>query len=337
MTNSLNALKFRSPYFRELVRFSMIYVFLALINLRVKLNLTPSWFDGTLERNHKFLLAFGYANNEQSRILQFLIPETLRRVFGISITNAYIFQRWLFVFLAFICFHFFLRKWFDTKLSFAGVVFLAAIMPLSYYNHLQESAPLLMLTFLLALWAIREHKIFLYVVILFIGALNNETMLVLPLVHFCYNFKKFAFRHLLQLSATTIIRCLPAYAAASSIRYLTRDYPRLAKFWQLPDNIQGVIEHIQYTPLEYWDAEFLYFVILFGAFWVFAFLAFSDKPLFLKRAAIMIPVFVIIHFMVSIVKEVRLFLPLSFVLIPMALFTLFPPKQISESDWKSTS
>jgi hypothetical protein len=334
MANTLNALKFKSLYSKELVKFGAIYIFLALINLRVKLNLTPAWFNGNLERNHNLLLAFQYTNNEQSRLLQYYIPETLRRVFGLSINNAYIFQRWAFIFLAFICFHFYLKKWFDTKLSFVGVAFLAAIMPLSYFNHLQESAPLLLLTFLLALWAIREHKLFWYMVILFIGALNNETMLVLPLVYFCYNIEKFEFRHLWRLSVITLGSCLPAYAAAGIIRYITRDVPRLEKVWQLPDNIQGVIEHIRFTPLEYWDAEFLYFVFLFGAFWVFSFLAFSDKPLFLKRAAIMLPIFVIIHFMVSIIKEVRLLLPLSFIIIPMALFSLFPLQQNSESDLK---
>ena len=53
-------------------------------------------------------------------------------------------------------------------------------MPLTYFNHLQESAPLLALTFLLALWAIRERRTLVYTSVLFVGAFNNETMLFLP-------------------------------------------------------------------------------------------------------------------------------------------------------------
>ncbi|MFH1633951.1 MAG: hypothetical protein ABIG63_08045 [Chloroflexota bacterium] len=192
--------KLKRPFANELLKFGSIYFFLAFINLRVKLRLTPAWFDGHLESNHNLLLAFQYTNNEQSRLLQFYIPEVFRQIFGLAIPNAYILQRWLFVFLTFLCFHFFLRKWFDTQITFGGVLFLAGIMPLSYYNHLQESASLLLLTFLLALWAIREKQTLLYMAVLAIGALNNETILILPMVFFCFNFDSFEFKHLLRLS-----------------------------------------------------------------------------------------------------------------------------------------
>ncbi len=309
---------------KEFLIFGSIYLFLALINLRVKLYLTPAWFDGTLERNHNLLLAYQYTNNEQSRLLQFYIPEAFRFLFGLSIPSAYILQRWLFLFLAFIAFHFFLRKWFDAKTSFAGVLFLASIMPLSYYNHLQESAPFLLLTFLLALWAIREQQTIWYAVLLFIGAFNNETILSLPLVYFCYNFKRFEIRHILRLSLRTIGICTPAYIAAGVIRYINRDRPHLGGAWHLPDNIEGFLGNIKFTPLEYWQAEYLYIFFIFGALWIFAFINYSKKPLFLQRAVLLIPVFLIIHFLTGIIKEVRQLLPLIFIIIPMALFFLFP-------------
>src|SRR5258708_3837793 len=133
---------------RELLIFSPIYFILALINLRLKLYLTPTWFDGTLARNHALLLQFNYTNNEQSRLLQFWIPEALHQVFSLTDEQSYELQRWVFVFLTFVCFHFYLRKWFNLSQSFSAVLFLAAVMPLSYVDDLQESAPLLFLTFL---------------------------------------------------------------------------------------------------------------------------------------------------------------------------------------------
>ncbi len=309
---------------REISLFSGIYIVLALINLSSKLRVTPAWFDGTLEKNHELLLAFQYTNNEQSRLLQFYIPEVFRQALDISIPNAYILQRWLFVFLAFIGFHFYLKKWFDTKVSFAGVLFLASIMPLSYYNHLQESAALLLLTYLLALWAIRENQTVWYTVILLIGALNNETILSLPLVYFCYNFKGFQFRPMLKLVLLTLGTCLPAFLASGIIRYITRDRPHLGGAWHLPDNIEGLISNLRFTPLEYWRAEYLYILFIFGVFWLFAIFKYSKKPLFLQRAAFVIPIFIAIHYLTGITKEVRQMLPLSFIIIPMALTYIFP-------------
>ena len=308
---------------RELLNFGSVYVFLSLINLQLRLSLAPFWFDGRLIANHQRLLAFQYTNNEQSRLLQFYIPEALHRL-GLSVVHAYILQRWLFILLAFICFHFYLRKWFGAQLAFGGVVFLSAIIPLSYFNDLQESQPLLLLAFLLALWAIREHRTVWYAIVLTLGAANNETMLILPAVFFFYNFKRFEPGHLLRLSLTTLAGALPAYLVVGTIRYINWDRPRLAPAWQWPENIRGIWEQLRTSPLDYWNAKYFYILFIFGAFWVYAFLNYSRKPLFLRRAALIIPLFILVHLLTSIISEVRLMVPLSFVIIPLAFFYLFP-------------
>jgi hypothetical protein len=276
-------------YREELLKFGAVYAFVALINLRLKLSLAQAWFDGSLIGNHQLLLAFKYANNEQSRLLQFYIPEAFHRLLGLSVVHSYMLQRWLFVLMAFICFHFYLREWFSTKLAFAGVMFLAAIMPLAYFNDLQESTPLLMLTFLLALWAIREHRTVWYAVVLTLGAMNNETVLILPAVFFFYNFKRFEPGHVLRLSLTTLAGALPAYIVFGVIRYRNWDRPRLAPAWQWPNNIRGLWEQLGTSPLEYWVAVNFYILFIFGVFWLYAFINYGKKPLFLRRAALMIP------------------------------------------------
>ncbi len=328
--------KYRLSEARELLKFGSVYAFVALINLRLKLSLAPAWFDGTLISNHQQLLAFKYANNEQSRLLQFYIPEAFHRLLGLSVVHSYMLQRWLFVLVAFICFHFYLRKWFSTKLAFAGVMFLAAIMPLAYFNELQESTPLLMLTFLLGLWAIREHRHGWYVAVITLGAANNETVLILPAVFFFYNFKRFEPRPVLRLSLTTLAGALPAYIVFGVIRYLNWNQPRLAPAWQWPDNIRGIWEQLGTSPLEYWAAVNFYILFIFGVFWLYAFLNYEKKPLFLRRAALMIPLFILAQLLTSMIAEVRLMLPLSFLLIPMAFFYLFPENQktVDESSLK---
>ncbi len=319
------------PHFHEALMFGSVYFFVTLINLRIKILLTPRWFNGRLAGNHEELLAFQYANNEQSRLLQFYIPETLKKLFDISIENAYLLQRGLFIFLALLCFHFYLRKWFNVGLSFGGVLFFITVMPLSYMNDLQESTPLLLLTFLLALWAIRENRRVGYMLAMAVGALNNETMLILPLVFVLYNFKDFKLKNLLPLAWNTLWTSLPAYTIVAIIRYITRDNPRLAIWWQFPENISLMKAALASSPLGWWDTRFLFIFFLFGTLWLFAFLKYSKMPLFLQRAGLLIPVFVIAHLFGGVIGEVRLILPLSFLVIPMSFFYLFPADQ---SPWQ---
>ena len=312
---------------KELLKFGSVYFFIALIELQAKLSVTHAWFDGTLVDNHRRLLAYQYFNNEQSRLLQFYIPEAFSRVFGLSVIHAYILQRWLFVFVAFVCFHAYLKRWFDNRLAFAGVMSLAAIMPLSYFNDLQESSALLMVTFLLGLWAIRDHRTGLYTLVLTIGAINNETMLFLPSVYFFYNYKDLAWRRLSKLILLTVGTSLPAFLVVGTIRYINRNRPHLGGAWHLPDNVAGVLSGLKVMPLDYWSNTYLYLFFLFGAFWVFAFLRYSRKPLFLRRAALMVPFFLVGHFLTGRIHEARQLVPLSYIIIPMAFFYLFPMDQ----------
>ncbi len=163
--------------------FVAIYACLSFLELRSKLQVTPAWFDGTLERNHAALLAFQYANNEQSRLLQFYIPELLVRVLGVTVAHAYMIQRWAFVALAFMLFHLYLRKWFSNGLAFAAVCLLAAVLPFTFMNDLQESASFLMASSVAALWTIRDAGSWSAAAVLLLGALNNETTLALSSVY----------------------------------------------------------------------------------------------------------------------------------------------------------
>src|SRR5262249_8802941 len=137
---------------RELTRFAPVYFALSAINLSLKIHLTKPWLDGTLAANHRALLAFDYTNNEQSRWLQFYVPELFHRLLRLEVESAYALQRLAFVFVAYASFHVFLRRWFEVRVAFAGVLFLAAITPFTFLiPDLQQTSPPLLLPFLLPL------------------------------------------------------------------------------------------------------------------------------------------------------------------------------------------
>jgi hypothetical protein len=318
----------------EALALAPVYFLVALLALRVKLSVTPAWFDGTLERNHRLLLAFAFTNNEQSRLLQYWLPELMRRAFSLSVERAYIVQRWAFVFLALCCFHGYLRRWFPRPAAFAAVTLFAALLMVSFSSDLQESASLLLVTFVTVLWAIREDRPLLTAVALLLGALNNETALVLPAVYLAHRLRGLGVREVLAPLRDTLLVSLPALLTVAAIRYATRGRPHLAGLWQLPHNIEMIRRDLGTNPLDLYGAAALYFLILFGPLWVYAFLGFRRKPRFMRSATAIVPFFVIAQFLVGIVSEVRLFMPLAIVVIPPALWYLFsPPRgEPSESD-----
>jgi hypothetical protein len=322
---------------REILTFAPIYFFFSLINLRLKLRTTPGWLDGELAENHALLLARAYTNNEQSRLFQFLVPELLVRVLGVSVEHAYLLQRWAFVWLGFVLFHFYLRRWFGRGLALGGVCILAAVLPLTHYTDLQESAPFLMVSFLAGLWSIRDGPEWLVALVLMLGALNNETTLVLPAVYFFFHLRGCQLRQLWAAGWRTLAVAAPAYAVTALIRYVNRDRPHLGGAWHLPDNVGGLLSEIQYSPLDYHRADYLCVVFIFGVLWCYAYLGFSGKPPFIRATLLMLPFFLLGHLITGIIFEVRQLVPMAYVVIPAAFCWLFPDEIRCPLDTSSLS
>lgn len=307
----------------ELHPYVWVYGFLSFLELRSKLQVTPAWFDGTLERNHAALLAFQYANNEQSRVLQFYIPEFLVRSLGLTVAHAYMFQRWAFVGLAFVLFHLYVRRWFSKGLSFAAVCLVAATLPFTFMNDLQESSPFLMASSLAALWTIRDGASWTVAGALLAGAMNNETTLAMASVYFADRFGNWRPKSLWNTTWRTMAVAAPAFVYTAWIRYVTRDRPHLggARHWR--DNIAGIVGDLGLSPLDYYRAAYLSMFFIFNVLWMFAFLRMSEKPRFVRATLLLIPAFVIPHFLTGIILEVRQMVPLAFVVIPAAFFWMF--------------
>jgi hypothetical protein len=303
--------------------FVWVYAFLSFLELRSKLQVTPAWFDGTLVRNHAALLAFQYTNNEQSRVLQFAIPEGLIRAFGVSIPHAYMLQRWAFVGLAFVLFHLYARRWFSRELAFGAVCLLAATLPFSFMNDLQESSALLMATTVATLWAIRDGPSWSVALILLVGAMNNETTLALVSVYFLDRWRLWSPAGFVDAAWRTLAVGAPAFAFTACIRYVTRDRPHLGGARHWGDNIHGILNDLQRNPLDFPRAEYLSIFFIFNVLWIFACLRLSEKPRFVRATLVLIPALILPHLYTGIIYEVRQMVPLGFVVIPAAFFWMF--------------
>ena len=303
-----------------------VYFFISFTDLVLKLRHASGWQNGNLLSNHTKLMAFQYYNNEQSRVLQYLVPEGLHRVFDFSIITSYAISRLVFVFLAFVVFHYFLRKWFSPIASFAGVMILSAAMPVTFLIHdLQESAPLLMLMFILGLWAIREEKDLLFSLFMLIGGgLTNESMLVLPLGYFLYRARSWNIKHLFLTGLRTILVALPAFAAQGVLRYITRFQPHLGGAFHWPDNIEGIWAEITFPYQSIFNGTYIYPFLIFSIFWLLAIIGLFKSPRFFRRVFWITPFFLAANLVTGKIMESRQMIPLGFIIIPLALFILVP-------------
>ena len=308
---------------KKLHPFLWIYFSLSFLVLRSKLQVTPAWFDGTLERNHAALLSLQYTNNEQSRLLQFYIPELLVRTLGLTIAHAYIVQRWLFVGLALALFHVYVRRWFSIGVTFAAVCFAAAILPFTFMNDLQESFAFLMASSVATLWAIRDGPSWSVALALVVGALNNETSLALATVYAADRFRGWRPAALLDAAWRTTAVAAPAIIYTGWIRYVTRDSPHLggARHWR--DNLAGMVGDLGLSPLDYYRALYLSMFFIFNVLWIFALLRPSQKPRFVRATLWLIPAWILPHLLTGIVLEVRQMVPLAFVVVPAVFFWMF--------------
>jgi hypothetical protein len=217
-------------------------------------------------------------------------------------------QRLAFTTLALFLLLGFVRRWLNDAAAFATIILFSLLVSYTARNDLQESAPLLACTFFAALWALREERPWLCAAITWIGALNNETMLFIPVLLVITEARSWSMEHLAKVFGKAVLIGLPAFLTVAAIRYTTRHLPYLGGGWHLQENIMAL------------DAVLLFF----GVFGVLAFWRFRELPVFLQRGLLATPLFLLPNLMVGVITETRLLLPLCAFVLPAALWTLLP-------------
>jgi len=177
---------------------------------------------------------------------------------------------------------------------------------------------------LLGAFAKRTLDIVVSSLVLTVGALDNETVLCLPALVFFLLFRGFRPRDLVRPVAITLGTALPGFLAQGTMRYITRHQPHLGGAWHLPANVGNILRELTWSPVDYFHAIYLYPLFIFGALWLYACLGFRDKPEFVARSLWLVPLFVIPNLVTGIISEVREMIPLAFIIIPAAMFWMFP-------------
>jgi hypothetical protein len=246
---------------------------------------------------------------DQYRILTYYLANLLIWA-GVPFAPAFLILRLLFTAASFFILYRYLENWLKPVTALLGLFIMAAVMPITYlFYGMQPADPLNMLVFFLAVWAFAQNRDSWLIPLVVIGMLNRETAMLLPLI--------FLF---LRYGTTPIRYWLPRFIASSTAAAVIYACLRIIYGIKAP--------YAPTSPLHYWWAnltDWKTWIQLAGFFSIFLLISWQNwkgKPVFLKRLSCILPVFILIHFTVGYMREVRYFLPLLPIILPMALINI---------------
>ncbi len=227
--------------------------------------------------------------------------------------RSYLALRFAFFFGLFVTFHAWLRRWFDDVTAFGGTTLLAALHGPSFANYWFQPASALDF----ALWtgsavAVQRGADRWVPLLLVVGALNRETAVFIVLIYGAMRW------------GTVPLGALAARLAGLAVLWAVPQ--ALIRWWVGPLGWAGNGS----TPLDYLTANLTnpdwlsYAAFFWGVLWVAPLLAWKRLPPLLRRLWLVLLPYLVLQFLFGRIREVRLFLPLGLVLIPIGLLWLRP-------------
>jgi len=237
-----------------------------------------------------------------AQLLVFVLP-------GRNLFLAYLLVRSLVTGATLLLFDRYMRVWFSPAAAAAGALCLAAILPFTYLHVVQESDPINLLVFVVAFWALARGRDALLFPLVLVGTLNRETTAMVPALYLVARWGRRPMGRVVWRTAALVGAWALIYLSMVWLFYGRREYYCEVVMWR--------------TNVESWTPT-IQVLLVFGVMWVLAFAAAKRGPLLLRRALWLLPPFVILHYLVAMVREVRLFLPLAPLVIPLAWCVLLP-------------
>ena len=291
---------------------ALVYLGLGLVEALIWTRITdyprlPSW--------HAEMVG-GYAPApNQYRPLTPWMAELLRHLMpGGSLFGAYFTLRAGVNGITLVLFDRYLRTWFSRPAAAAGTLALAAVLPFTYFRVVQESDPVNLLVFVLAFWALARGRDLALLPLVVVGTMNRETAALIPALYLVTEWGR---RRVGELAWKTAVLA-GAWGAVYG-----------GMVWGY-----GVREYYCKVVMLGWNfsswAPTAHVALIFGAMWVLAFMGARRGPRMLARALWLLPPYVVLHYVVAMVLEVRLFLPFAPVIIPLSWRVLFPEARQEE-------
>lgn len=208
-----------------------------------------------------------------------------------------------------LAFQYYLKYWFKEEIALIGTLFFALTIPYGYLIGGQVDILFNMFLFIISAILIRKNIFLPLFPIIIIGVLNRETILFVPFLYLLAQ---------KEITLSVIKRSMALEISGLAVHGFIRA-------------VRGGFGGINYSDAFLWNIACHHCAIalflLFNIFWFLAFFRIGNKPQLLQRWALSVPFFIIANYHFGFNHETRLFFPLAIIIIPLALWNLFSPKE----------
>ncbi len=287
-------------------------------NYDLKLARHTSIIQNTIEYPYKYRLLNPFIAEVWFKALQTALPEKVSFIGAYSIQNILVFS-----FMLFCVFRFF-RVWLDEPGAVISLLIFSSLVPLSLtgYDVLGDmtTAGIMALGFTF----INTQKIKYLYPLIFISAFNELQLILLIMFYFFSDLKNIKNKNVWINSILLTVTFIAAYAIIFSLRGGAASSGDVN--WYFTKDAAFNIAHKDWIPL---------WILMIAPLSLFAYRGLKFKPLFLKNSAtIVLPLFYFgAFFFIARLREIDKALTIFIILIPLAVYTLFPKhiKSIAES------
>lgn len=281
-------------------------------------------FESRLEL-HNQIIAGTAPSPYRYRILVPFICEVLTKSLSVFVSGkasfllAYGIYDLLAIFFLLVALFYWLRTWFSADRALIGTLFVADTMPIALQDHYFQPWSLLEGgLFSTGLLAIYKQHYRLLVALVALASLNRETALFIPLAF------------LLTIDMKSLVNSRSKNERRLILIFCGLCLIWAAVFWGLRLSL-GSASHIetierllaQNTTKGSLFHTFVNGGLFLGGFWAFALLGFRYAPSFIKRVALVVPLYLLTVIVWGVWYEVRLLMPLYPILMPLGLSFLY--------------
>ncbi len=276
-------------------------------------NMVPGYSRLRRERHMEIVEGRGMAPYGYRVVVPRLIEPVRKGLLALEFTPLtareapYLLVRFVLTFLALVLFHRFMGAWFDEPWCVVGTLLFAVLHPATYYHYWYQPASSLDLVLWLAaaLSATQSKSPWRLLPLVLLGAFNRETIVFAPLLYGA-----------LVIGRVSMKRLFSAMAAGLLIWGIVFLSLRLCLVGPLPRVVtlsEVVRENLDHP---WWMA---YAVVFMGVLWILPILNWRRMGPELKRITLVMFPYLLLQLLFGRIREVRLLLPVSMLLIPLAV------------------
>jgi hypothetical protein len=252
------------------------------------------------------------ANTANVRVLTVYLAEGIRRISGLPISSIYRRIETAGLFLSLVGLFIYLRRWFPPAFALIGLLYVAAVLPLTYFLHyFHPWDRLWLLAWIVCLLLLREGRIALFAVVLAVGVTIKFDILVLPALYFLVAVDRHNFKGVVARTLALFVVALGTFAALTLLApggFEPRSFGT-----QFARNMTALRElNIRYPPL-----------LAFAMPAVLSVLGFRSADRFARMCAVFAALLAVPLFLASEFVEVRAELILLVLILPAALYGLW--------------